>query len=158
MKKIEIDTFLKFQFVSNPSFSPDGKYIAFVVSNADRAENTYKANLYVYDMAEKKVRKMTSGGDAKSYVWTNDNTLLFPAARCSEVKKKQEAGEALTSFYEISPEGGEACHAFTVPAKIIGFKALPDGRFLMTASQDNHKDTRKKSYRSSMSFPSGATA
>ena len=56
MKKIEIDTFLKFQFVSNPSFSPDGKYIAFVVSNADRAENTYKANLYVYDMAEKKVR------------------------------------------------------------------------------------------------------
>ena len=102
MKKIEIDTFLKFQFVSNPSFSPDGKYIAFVVSNADRAENTYKANLYVYDMAEKKVRKMTSGGDAKSYVWTNDNTLLFPAARCSEVKKKQEAGEALTSFYEIS--------------------------------------------------------
>ena len=97
-------------------------------------------------MAEKKVRKMTSGGDAKSYVWTNDNTLLFPAARCSEVKKKQEAGEALTSFYEISPEGGEACHAFTVPAKIIGFKALPDGRFLMTASQDNHKDTRKKSY------------
>ena len=61
MKKIEIDTFLKFQFVSNPSFSPDGKYIAFVVSNADRAENTYKANLYVYDMAEKKVRKMTSG-------------------------------------------------------------------------------------------------
>lgn len=88
MKKIEIDTFLKFQFVSNPSFSPDGKYIAFVVSNADRAENTYKANLYVYDMAEKKVRKMTSGGDAKSYVWTNDNTLLFPAARCSEVKKK----------------------------------------------------------------------
>lgn len=40
MKKIEIDTFLKFQFVSNPSFSPDGKYIAFVVSNADRAENT----------------------------------------------------------------------------------------------------------------------
>ena len=87
MKKIEIDTFLKFQFVSNPSFSPDGKYIAFVVSNADRAENTYKANLYVYDMAEKKVRKMTSGGDAKSYVWTNDNTLLFPAARCSEVKK-----------------------------------------------------------------------
>ena len=59
MKKIEIDTFLKFQFVSNPSFSPDGKYIAFVVSNADRAENTYKANLYVYDMAEKKVRKLS---------------------------------------------------------------------------------------------------
>ena len=63
--------FSKFQFVSNPLLLTHGKYIAFVVSNADRAENTYKANLYVYDMAEKKVRKMTSGGDAKSYVWEN---------------------------------------------------------------------------------------
>ena len=47
MKKIEIDTFLKFQFVSNPSFSPDGKYIAFVVSNADRAENTYTFTIWL---------------------------------------------------------------------------------------------------------------
>ena len=28
MKKIEIDTFLKFRFLSNPHFSPDGTKIA----------------------------------------------------------------------------------------------------------------------------------
>ena len=38
MKKIEVDTFLSFQFVSNPTFSPDGAYIAFVVSTADKVE------------------------------------------------------------------------------------------------------------------------
>ena len=36
MKKIEIDTFLKFQFVSNPTFSPHHSSVAFVVSAANR--------------------------------------------------------------------------------------------------------------------------
>ena len=88
MKKIEINTFLDFQFVSNPSFSPDGKHIAFVVSQADKTDNNYKGNLYVYNMDSKKVVKLTSGGDAKSYTWTKDNTLLFPAMRSAELKKK----------------------------------------------------------------------
>ena len=34
-KKIEVDSFLQFQFVSNPSFSPDGKKAAFVVQKAN---------------------------------------------------------------------------------------------------------------------------
>ena len=81
MKKIEVDTFLSFQFVSNPTFSPDGAYIAFVVSTADKVENAYKANLYIYDLNAKKIMKLTSGGDAKTYAWTKNNTLLFPSAR-----------------------------------------------------------------------------
>ena len=50
MKKIEINTFLEFQFVSNPTFSPDGKYIAFIVSTADKADNNYKGNIHVVDV------------------------------------------------------------------------------------------------------------
>ena len=146
MKRIEIDTFLKFQFVSNPSFSPDGKFIAFVVSTADKEDNNYKANLYVYSMEAKKVLKLTSGGDAKTYAWTPDNTLLFPAARGNELKKKQEAGENVTGFFEISPNGGEAVLAFTVDAKATAIKTLPGGQFLLTVNQDNHKETRKSSY------------
>ena len=57
MKKIEVDTFLSFQFVSNPTFSPDGAYIAFVVSTADKVENAYKANLYIYDLNAKKIMR-----------------------------------------------------------------------------------------------------
>ena len=64
MKKIAINTFLDFQFVSNPTFSPNGKYIAFIVSTADKADNNYKGNIHVYDMEAKKVVKLTSGGDA----------------------------------------------------------------------------------------------
>ena len=146
MKKIEINTFLEFQFVSNPTFSPNGKYIAFVVSNADKADNNYKGNIHVYDMEAKKVVKLTSGGDAKSYAWTPENTLVFPASRSAEAKKKAAAGEDITAFNEISPLGGEAIELFTVPAKASGIKTLPNGNFLLTIKQDNNKDTRKKYY------------
>lgn len=103
MKKIEIDSFLQFQFVSNPTFSPNGRYVAFVVCTADKADNTYKGNLHLYDLEKKEVRQLTSGGDAKSYVWTENNTLLFPASRNPENKKKAEAGERSLPSMKSAP-------------------------------------------------------
>ena len=100
MKKIEISTFLDFQYVSNPSFSPNGKYIAFVVSTADKADNAYKGNLYVYDMETKKVLKLTNGGDAKTYAWTKENTLLFPAVREKRNRSWQAPDKLLRDFPE----------------------------------------------------------
>lgn len=146
MKKIEIDTFLQFQFVSNPTFSPDGKSVAFLVSTANKAQNTYLCDLYVYDLETKQVRQLTNGGDAKSYTWTKNNTLLFPALRCPIAKKRVEDGEELSLFYEISTDGGEAVELFSVPYKATAAKALPDGRYLITVLHDNLKDVRKKSY------------
>ena len=55
MKKIEIDTFLKFRFLSNPHFSPDGTKIAFTVSVPDRETNGYLSDLYLYDLGKKTV-------------------------------------------------------------------------------------------------------
>ena len=83
--KIEINTFLEFQFVSNPTFSPDGKYIAFIVSTADKADNNYKGNIYVYDMEAKKVVKLTSGGDAKSYSAERPDELITSFAVVSDI-------------------------------------------------------------------------
>ena len=144
MKKIEIDTFLKFQFVSNPTFSPDHASVAFVVSAANREKNNYGGNLYVYDLKAEKVLKLTSGDDAKSYAWTSDNTLLFPADRSP--KKDGEKKEEQTCFYEISTHGGEAEEAFTVPAKVSAIRELSAGRYLLTVKYDNYKETRKTSY------------
>ena len=38
-KRIKADTFLQFQYVSNPTFSPDGSKICFVVQKADLENN-----------------------------------------------------------------------------------------------------------------------
>ena len=144
MKRIEIDTFLKFQFLSNPQFSPDGTKIAFTVSVPDLGSNGYLADLYLYDLETKSVSRITAGGDAKTWAWTPDNTLLFSAARTDAEKRDKENG--ITHLYEISPSGGEAVCRASVPAVITGIHLLPDGRYLLTIRHDNYKDTRKKSY------------
>ena len=144
MKRIEIDTFLKFQFLSSPQFSPDGTKIAFTVSVPDLGSNGYLADLNLYDLETKSVSRITAGGDAKTWAWTPDNTLLFSAARTEAEKRDKENG--ITHLYEISPSGGEAVCRASVPAVITGIHLLPDGRYLLTIRHDNYKDTRKKSY------------
>ena len=67
MKKIAVDSFLQFKFVSNPGFSPDGKYVAFIVSYANKASNDYKADIHLLETETGKVRQLTNGGDAKAY-------------------------------------------------------------------------------------------
>lgn len=144
MKRIEIDTFSKFQFLSSPQFSPGGTKIAFTVSRPDLGSNGYLSDLYLYDLETKSVSRITAGGDAKTWAWTPDNTLLFSAARTDAEKRDKENG--ITHLYEISPSGGEAVCRASVPAVITGIHLLPDGRYLLTIRHDNYKDTRKKSY------------
>lgn len=144
MKRIEIDTFLKFQFLSSPQFSPGGTKIAFTVSRPDLGSNGYLSDLYLYDLETKSVSRITAGGDAKTWAWTPDNTLLFSAARTDAEKRDKENG--ITHLYEIAPSGGEAVCRASVPAVITGIHLLPDGRYLLTIRHDNYKDTRKKSY------------
>ena len=109
MKKIAVDSFLQFKFVSNPSFSPDGKYVAFIVSYANKASNDYKADIHLLETETGKVRQLTNGGDAKAYCWTDKGTLLFAAPRCPKVKKRLEKGENVI-LVKTSPGSGGTWH------------------------------------------------
>ena len=154
MKKIEIDTFLKFRFLSNPHFSPDGTKIAFTVSVPDRETNGYLSDLYLYDLGKKTVSRVTCSGDAKTWSWTAENTLIFTAARTAALKKEKENG---TSFlYEISPSGGEAQCITSIPATVTGIRLLPDGRYLLTIREIITEIRERNLTRSSTSFRSGA--
>ncbi len=138
MKKIAIDTMFQYKFVSNPSYSPDGKYLAFVVQSMHKPTNGYMGNIHLLEVETGKVRQLTNGGDGKSYCWSAANTILFPATRCPSRKKKLENGENLTIFYEISPEGGEAVEAFCLPVRTNGLQMLSPDVYALTSVYDNN--------------------
>jgi len=139
MKRIEIDSFLNFRYVSAPGFSPDGRLAAFVVQTASIEDNNYRGDIYVLDVESRQTRRLTSGGDAKGYVWTEDGTLLFSAMRDEKIKKRAEGGEAVSCWYEISPYGGEASLAFTLPIKGGSLRPVDADRFVVSASFDNNR-------------------
>lgn len=115
MGKITTQSFLEYQYVSNPRFSPNGQYVAYISQKADYDGNGYKGDIYIIENGQS--RKLTGAGDAKSYCWTPENKLLFPAMRCPKQKKRAGEGELFTPYYEICPKGGEANYAFTLPMK-----------------------------------------
>ncbi len=134
MKKITPETLYDFQFVSAPSLSPDGTMTAFVVSHADREENGYLGDIWLLENG--RTRQLTSGGDGRSFLWTDDGKILFPCRRDPALRKKAESGEPVTVYYEIDPRGGEARLAFSVPEQVSALKSLGDGRYLCAYTHD----------------------
>ena len=132
MKKIEIADLLNFRFPSAPAFSPKGDLAAFVVQIPSLEENKYLGDIWILNVKTQEVRQLTTGGDAKSFSWTEKGTILFPASRNPEIK-------GCTCFYEIDPHGGEAKLAFTVPVKGASLYPVDGQRYIVRAACQKEK-------------------
>ncbi len=113
MKKLELDAFLSYRFLSELSFSPDGKQAAAVVTEADADENSYRSAIWLY--RNRKWLKLTGLDHERGYIWEDDTHILFPAVRTKKEKEQAEAGDLTVRYYRISTKGGEALPAFTLP-------------------------------------------
>lgn len=126
-KKIEIDSFLQFKFVSNPKFSKDGKKIAFQVTEAKLDSNNYIGNIWTYDVADKKCKSVTTDGKAGSYIWLESGKLLYQG-KCNDNK---------THYFEAS-EDGSIDEAFALDMEVWSIQELSDGKLLIYGVNDNN--------------------
>ena len=133
MKSVEIRDFLNYRYLSDVKYAPNGKRAAFVVSNCNEDENTYESRLWLYDGT---FRQLTDLGKESRYFWEDENTILFPAVRSADEKKRVEKKEQFTSFYRLNLFGGEAIHAFTLPFSADWIRKLPNGSFIAVGSID----------------------
>ncbi|MDK2907470.1 MAG: hypothetical protein PWQ66_1431, partial [Petrotoga sp.] len=62
MEKLSINDLLKFKFISGLSFSPDGKFLGFVVHKMNEEENNYVSNIWAYNTESKKAFRLTAFG------------------------------------------------------------------------------------------------
>ena len=131
MKKIKLDTFMDFRMLSALTFSPDGKKLAYVVTEIDREKKEYVSRLRLRTGEED--RPMISDGKVGEYIFEDDDHILFATDRRDEKKKdKEEEKEASTVLYRLPLSGGEAEKAFELPLDAGSFERLPDGSLLMT--------------------------
>ncbi len=143
---LKLDDFTKYKFLSGIKISPNGKNTGFVLHGVDLEENKYLSNIYIYDEEKKKEFKLTSLDEESSFIWKDDNTILFPAVRCKKDKERKEKKEKFTSYYEISLKGGEANKAFEVPLNVNSFEILDEDNLLITATFDpNHPNLKELS-------------
>ena len=133
MESLKLKDFLNYRFLSGVQYAPDGSKAAFVAANANEEENRYERRLWLWDG---QLRQLTDLGQEGSFLWEDENTLLFLADRSAKERKRRESGEEFTAYYRLSLAGGEALPAFTLPFTAASLKPLGEGKYLAIGSID----------------------
>ena len=124
LKPVPVDGFARFRYLSHPQFSPSGKTLCYVVTEADTEKNGYKS--YIYKRRDGKDTKLTAGGKESGFIFLDENTLLFGGDRDPGKEPTTEC-----KYYTISLDGGEAEKAFTFPIPVSDIRVLKNGDLIM---------------------------
>ncbi len=138
MENLKLRDFLDYKFLSGLELSPDKNHAAFAVHTSDYDNNKYLSNIWIYDCFTYEYKKLTGMNDEKSFIWLDNDTILFPSLRDDKLKKKIEEGEQWTVFYAINIHGGEAYEYMRIPMKVSNIKLIAQEKFLITAEYDHY--------------------
>lgn len=145
MKRLRIEDLTDYTFLSDPNFSPEGEHLCFAHHEMDVKENKYVSTLWILDTKTNEKFKLTNSGKDSSYIWLNDEEILFTSDRDMGVKKEddeKDKKEDKTKFFKINIHGGEAEHLFTLDKKVTGMKNSDHG--LIVSIWEKVGDEEKK--------------
>ena len=115
--------FTLYSMLSEPSFSPDGKKVAFSVRKANLEDDAYDSDVYIADVKGRKCTPFTTGKKDSDPKWSPDGrSILFVSRRGL---KKEDKGNGL---YVISADGGEARLLKRSEDGVDGPKWSPDSK------------------------------
>ena len=128
MKKVTYRDLYDFNFLSDVSYSPDGKHAIFARQKACPKKNGYKSYVWMLDVETGEASALTYGGDEKGAKWLDNDTIVFTSGR----NKAKDAKTPSTDYFKLSiREGGEASPFFSIPERAISMEDLGDGKFLL---------------------------
>ncbi|MBR0026769.1 MAG: S9 family peptidase [Clostridia bacterium] len=136
MEKILIEDIAKLKFPSAPTLSPDGKLLAYTLTQSDRKNNCYKANVHVLDTATGADRALNDAGKDRGFLWEDEETLLIKAAYEAADECKPYAPFA--SYYRVNIHSGEKAKAFDIPGDVVQIKKVRTGLYAVTIFVDHN--------------------
>src|SRR5258708_7679050 len=135
-----IDQSLSMKQVAGVEVSPNGRYVAYVVQQANWEENSFDTQIWIHDVSAGENYQLTSGKkSSQSPKWSPDSRRL---AFASERDNKRQ-------IYVISPRGGEAAQLTSEDNGVGSFDWSPDGAkiaFLGSGPDSKSKKDRKDKY------------
>jgi len=125
---INIDDILNLKTVREPKISPDGKWIAFTVSESDLKKDKSEKRIWMISTSGGKAIPMTGKGYSTSEPrWSRDNKYLsFLASK----------GDDKTQVWTLNRLGGEAEQLTNVVQGVSGHIWSPDGKRLLLQIRD----------------------
>lgn len=124
-RPLEFDDLIRAQRVSDPQVSPDGAWVAYVVTRADKAENRTDSDIWLVPLAGGPARQLTASPKQDRHPrWSPDGKwIAFESNRGGGFQ-----------LYVIAPDGGEARQVTTLSTEANQPVWSPDGRQLAFVS------------------------
>ena len=131
-RPLSVDDVLALRTVDEATISPDGRWIAYVVTVRDYERNVSDSDVYLVAATGGTPLRLTHGPRAdRAPQWAPDGSWLAFLSDRGEEKR--------TQIYGIMPTGGEAWPVTTGRTNAVAFRVSPDGRrlaYVATAARD----------------------
>jgi dipeptidyl aminopeptidase/acylaminoacyl peptidase len=146
------DDLLAVKTVSDPRLSPDGRWVAYVVSELNHDGSEYQTDIWLAPAAGGEPRRLTSSPAAdENPRWSPDGRLLAflserprPAAKKDDAAKDAGADEAKRQIWLIRPDGGEAWQLSDAKGGVSSLEWARDGATIAYLSKEPKSEERRK--------------
>jgi Tol biopolymer transport system component len=132
-----VDDLLNVKSLGGAQISPDGKYVAYTVNQADWKQDAFVTQIWVAEVQSGKTFQLTRGEkSAGSARWSPDSAWL--AFTSNRVGDKSQ-------LFVIRPDGGEATQLTKTENGVNGYAWSRDGqRIAFTSSDANQQEAKAR--------------
>ncbi len=141
-----MDDVLAVKTVTDPQVSPDGQWVAYVVSTLNDEKDAYQTDVWLVAASGGEARALTSAtGDDESPRWSPDGKWIAFISDRPRPGAKKDDEEGKRQGWLIRPDGGEPRPLTSSGGNVTELLWAPDGKTIgYLALQPKSEERRKK--------------